>query len=93
MSVQTVIRTPARIDANTAPKFDAQVKQVLAQKPEDLLFDLEDTVYISSAGLRVFLGAQKKMNAQGGVMALSHIKPQIMEIFEVTGLSGVLTLL
>ncbi len=93
MPNQIVLRAPARIDANTAPSFDAQVKQLLAQSAKDVLFDLEDTVYISAAGLRVFLAAQKKMNSLGGVMALTHLRPQIMEIFEVTGLAGVLTLL
>ena len=91
MAEEYVVRTIPRIDTVTAPKFEEEVKALFAEKKTNLVFDLEDTVYVSSAGLRVFLFAQKKVNAAGGSMVLRNVKPQVMEIFEVTGFSGILT--
>ena len=56
----------------------------------ELTFDLAGLEYISSAGLRVLLSAQKTMNRQG-TMKLTHVNETIMEIFEVTGFSDILT--
>lgn len=53
---------------------------------------MEDTTYISSVGIRAFVSAQKKLNKTGGSMVLTHVKPCILEIFEVTGFAGVLTI-
>ena len=57
----------------------------------DLVFDLANLTYISSAGLRVLLSAQKAMNKKG-TMVLRNVKPEIMEIFEITGFSSILTI-
>ncbi len=92
MLEKITICPPERLDANTAAAFEKQVGVAIAGGT-DLCFDLSNTSYVSSAGLRVFLSAQKKMNACGKEMTLIHVKPQIMEIFEVTGLSGVLAIL
>ncbi len=53
---------------------------------------MDETTYISSVGLRAFVSAQKKINKTGGSMVLTHVKPCILEIFEVTGFAGVLTI-
>ncbi len=58
----------------------------------ELTVDMEETTYISSVGLRAFVSAQKKLNKTGGSMVLTHVKPCILEIFEVTGFAGVLTI-
>ena len=50
---------------------------------------MDETTYISSVGLRAFVSAQKKINKTGGSMVLTHVKPCILEIFEVTGFAGV----
>ena len=57
----------------------------------DLVFDFADLQYISSAGLRVLLAAQKVMNKQGS-MKVVHVCPDIMEVFEITGFSDILTI-
>ena len=79
-----------RLDTTTAPELEAECKASLSGVT-DLIFDLEKLEYISSAGLRVLLSAQKTMNKQGG-MKLIHVSETLMEIFEVTGFSDILTI-
>lgn len=87
----TEIRTEKKIDAAGAPKLDARLKELLAAGETEIRVDMEETTYISSVGLRAFVSAQKKINKLGGSMVLTHVQPCILEIFEVTGFSGVLT--
>lgn len=87
----TEIKTDKKIDAATAPKLDARLKELLASGESQLVVDMDETTYISSVGLRAFVSAQKKINKIGGSMVLTHVKPCILEIFEVTGFAGVLT--
>ena len=79
-----------RLDTVTAPELEKKLKASLDGVTE-LRFDFEKLDYISSAGLRVLLSAQKQMNRQG-TMTLYHVTPSIMEIFEVTGFSDILTI-
>ncbi|MBR4210229.1 MAG: STAS domain-containing protein [Verrucomicrobia bacterium] len=79
-----------RLDTTTAPELEKELKDSL-DGVTDLTFDLEKLEYISSAGLRVLLSAQKTMNKQG-TMKLVHVGEVIMEIFEVTGFSDILTI-
>ena len=78
-----------RLDTTTAPELEKELKASLDGITE-LSFDLAALEYISSAGLRVLLSAQKTMNRQG-TMKLTHVNETIMEIFEVTGFSDILT--
>ncbi len=79
-----------RLDTTTAPQLEGTLKTALPGV-ETLVFDLEKLEYISSAGLRVLLTAQKTMNKQG-TMKVTHANDMIMEIFEVTGFSDILTI-
>jgi len=79
-----------RLDTTTAPELEKELSESLNGVTE-LTFDFETLDYISSAGLRVLLSAQKKMNKQGG-MKITHAGEAIMEIFEVTGFSDILTI-
>lgn len=79
-----------RLDTTTAPMLEAQLKTSLDDIKE-LIFDLKDLDYVSSAGLRVLLAAQKVMNAQGN-MKVINVKPEIMEVFEITGFTDILTI-
>ncbi len=79
-----------RLDTNTSPELDTELKSVLADV-KTLTFDMAKLVYISSAGLRVLLSAQKVMNKQGS-MTIKNVAPDVMEIFEVTGFSDILTI-
>ena len=79
-----------RLDTVTAPELEQELKSVLPEL-NTLTLDFEKLEYISSAGLRVLLSAQKTMAKQGG-MKLIHVNETIMEIFEVTGFSDILTI-
>ncbi|MBR2086207.1 MAG: STAS domain-containing protein [Oscillospiraceae bacterium] len=79
-----------RLDTTTAPELEAVVKSELGGI-QSLTFDLASLDYISSAGLRVLLSAQKTMNKQGE-MKLIHVNDVINEIFEVTGFSDILNI-
>ena len=79
-----------RLDTTTAPELEKALTEAL-DGVEALTIDLEKLEYISSAGLRVLLSAQKIMNKQGS-MKLLHVSDMIMEIFEVTGFSDILTI-
>ena len=79
-----------RLDTTTAPELEKSLKESL-DGVTSLTLDLKDLEYISSAGLRVLLSAQKIMNRQGE-MKLTNVSETIMEIFEVTGFSDILTI-
>ena len=79
-----------RLDTITSPELEAALKGAL-EGIETLTFDFSALDYISSAGLRVLLSAQKQMNKQGD-MKVTGVSEVIMEIFEVTGLTDILTI-
>ncbi len=79
-----------RLDTSTAPQLEEALKDEL-EGVTDLAFDLKDMAYISSAGLRVLLSTQKVMNKQGN-MVIRNASEQVMEIFDVTGFSDILTI-
>ena len=84
------VKVSGRLDTTTAPQLEEELNASLAEV-EDLTMDLEELEYISSAGLRVLLSAQKVMNKQG-TMTVIGVNDTIMEIFEVTGFSDILTI-
>ncbi len=84
------IGVEGRLDTMTAPELDAEVKTGL-EGVKDLVLDLAKLEYISSAGLRVVLAAQKLMNTQGS-MKLVNLSPEVREVFDITGFSDVMTI-
>lgn len=84
------ISISGRLDTTTAPQLEAELKDSLNGITE-LVLDFVDLDYISSAGLRVLLCAQKTMNKQGN-MRILNVNPTIQEVFDVTGFSGILTI-
>ena len=85
-----LIALEGRLDTMTSPELETQLKKTL-EGAETLTLDFSRLDYISSAGLRVLLSAQKVMNRQGS-MTVCNVGPTIMEIFEVTGFSDILTI-
>ena len=84
------IAVEGRLDTLTAPELEETLKTSL-EGVQELIFDLSALDYISSAGLRVLLSAQKTMNNQGS-MKVIHANEIVLEIFEVTGFCDILTI-
>ena len=80
-----------RIDTTTAPELLEYLKEAM-NGVEELVLDLQEVDYISSAGLRVILFAQKTMNSQGS-MCVANVNEDIMETFELTGFTDILTII
>ena len=85
------IALTGRLDTTTAPALEAELNASLADVTE-LAFDFAQLEYISSAGLRVLLAAQKVMNKQGK-MTVRNVSSDIKEVFEITGFSDILTII
>lgn len=79
-----------RLDTNTSPQLEAELKTSI-NDVTDLTFDFAKLEYISSAGLRVLLSAQKVMNKQGTMVVINAID-EIKEVFEITGFCDILTI-
>ncbi len=84
------IALEGRLDTTTAPELE-EVLQASYPDVDTLTLDLDKLEYLSSAGLRVLLSAQKHMSKKGG-MTVTHVNETIMEIFEITGFSDILTI-
>lgn len=76
------------LNALTAPELDKVLREAAA---EELVLDMEKLEYISSAGLRVLITAQKRMELRGSIR-LVHVCPGVKEVFDITGLSGVFSI-
>lgn len=87
---ELVVALEGRLDTVTAPELEAALKDAL-EGVEELILDFEKLDYISSAGLRVLLVAQKTMSQQGG-MKIRNVNEIIREVFDVTGFSDFLTI-
>lgn len=87
---QLIISLEGRLDTATSPQLEVELKRSVGDK-DTLIFDFEKLEYISSAGLRVLLSAQKVMNRQGK-MTVKNVNQTIMDVFDVTGFSDILTI-
>lgn len=81
-----------RLDTVTSNMLSTELDIVFAGGNADLIFNLKDLNYISSAGLRVFLTAQKKVKASGNEMKITGADESVKEIFEVTGFAGIMNI-
>lgn len=85
-----VMALTGRLDTLTAPNLEAEIN-ALSDAITDLTLDMSALEYISSAGLRVLLSAQKKMN-KVGKMVLTGVSESVREVFEITGFSEILNI-
>lgn len=87
---KVTLTVSGRLDTTTAQELETALDEVLGQA-KDLVLDLTNLAYISSAGLRVILKAQKIMNTKGS-MKLTGVNDSIMEVFDITGFLDILTI-
>ena len=89
MSAETVIELSGRLDTSTAPVLDKTISEDISENT-NLVLDLKGLEYISSAGLRVLLSAQKRMQKNGS-MKLKNVCEEVMDVFEMTGFADILS--
>lgn len=89
-ATETVIEAVGRLDTTTAPVLDKTINEDI-EGTKNLVLDLKGVEYISSAGLRVLLSAQKKMQ-QNGSMKVKNVCAEVMEVFEMTGFADILVI-
>ena len=87
---ETIIELVGRLDTTTAPALDKAISSDI-EGTKKLVIDFKSLEYISSAGLRVLLGAQKKMQKIGSMMVI-NVCEEVMEVFEMTGFADILTI-
>ena len=88
MGTEAVIEVAGRLDTTTAPVLDKTISENIS-KNTNLTLDLKGLEYISSAGLRVLLSAQKRMQTSGS-MKLRNVCEEVMDVFEMTGFADIL---
>ena len=86
----TTIEVAGRLDTITAPMLDKTINEDI-KDVKNLILDIKDVAYVSSAGLRVLLSAQKKMQKIGS-MKVIHVCAEVMEVFEMTGFADILVI-
>jgi len=77
------VKLTGSLDTSTAPDLERQLAPVLAEPIRDLVFDLAQLKFVSSAGLRVFSSARKTLKGRGGQASFVNMQPQIQEVFEI----------
>ncbi len=84
------LKISGRLDTTTSPELESELDSFISNA-KTLVFDMSELEYISSAGLRVILKAQKTMNTQGS-MKLTDVNESVLEVFEITGFTDILTI-
>lgn len=78
-----------QLDTGTAPKAEVEVNKYL-ESNQKVIFNLAQTAFVSSAGLRVFLGTAKKLKASGGLFRICNANAVVQEILDISGFSQIL---
>ena len=87
---EALLELSGRLDTSTAPVLDKTIQEEISESA-NLVLDLKGLEYISSAGLRVLLSAQKRMRKSGS-MKLTNVCEEVMEVFEMTGFADILVI-
>lgn len=82
-----------RLDTTNAAQFQIDIQSLMDDTEPDIEFDCTDMEYTSSQGLRLFLMLQKNVNAHKGQMVMKNMKPQVKEVFDITGFSNIIKII
>lgn len=88
-----IVTLVGRLDTTNADKFQQDIAPLFEEANPDIELDCTDMDYTSSQGLRIFLMLQKSVSSKGGSMVMSNMKPQVKEIFDITGFSNIIRIL
>lgn len=82
-----------RLDTTNADQFQKDIEILMEGENPDITLDCKDMEYTSSQGLRMFLMLQKSVNARGGKLVMKDMKPQVKEVFDITGFSNIIKII
>lgn len=83
-----VLRVTGRVDASVAPKFEEALHEQTTSGPAHLVLEMDATDYISSAGVRALIAAQKTLKARGGAVFIAQPSQRVMEVLQIAGLDS-----
>ncbi len=89
---KTMVKLKGRLDTTNADQFQHDIQPLMECKEPDIDVDCCDMEYTSSQGLRLFLTLQKSVMSHGGKLVLRNMKPQVKEVFDITGFSNIITI-
>ena len=90
---KTLVSLVGRIDTTNADQFQKDIAPLMQGDNPDIVMDCSGLDYTSSQGLRLFLMLQKSVGARKGSLVLKNMKPQVREVFDITGFSNIITIL
>lgn len=90
---KTVLVLSGRIDTTNADQFQKDIAPLMADTEPDIEIDCTDMDYTSSQGLRIFLMLQKTVSSKSGKMVMKNMKPQVKEVFDITGFSNIIKII
>ena len=90
---KTLVSLSGRLDTTNAEKFREDIASLMDDPAPDFELDCTEMEYTSSQGLRMFLMLQKTVSSKGGKMVMKNMKPQVKEVFDITGFSNIIKIL
>lgn len=90
---KTLVKLVGRLDTTNADQFQSDIAPLMADAAPDFELDCTDMEYTSSQGLRLFLMLQKTVSSKGGSMVMCNMKPQVKEVFDITGFSNIIKII
>lgn len=90
---KTMVTLTGRLDTTSAAQFQHDIEPLMTGEAADIDIDCADMEYISSQGLRLFLILQKNVLARKGKLVLRNMRPQVKEVFDITGFSNIITII
>ena len=90
---RTFVTLSGRLDTTNAERFQADIASLFEDPQPDIEIDCKDMEYTSSQGLRLFLMLQKSVSSKGGSLVMTNMRPQVKEVFDITGFSNIIRIL
>ena len=86
----TILKAQGKLDSTSSPELDQRLASLIESGTNQIALDLADLDYVSSAGLRVFLSAAKRLKQASGKLALANLSVQVQQIFDIAGFESIL---
>ncbi|MBQ0103101.1 MAG: STAS domain-containing protein [Prevotellaceae bacterium] len=90
---KTLVTLQGRLDTTNAADFQVDIQPLMDDPEPEIEIDCTDMEYTSSQGLRLFLMLQKTVNSRKGTLVMKNMKPQVKEVFDITGFSNIIKII